>query len=262
MLQEKVSGVIHLAAKVKAPESVLQPLEYYRTNTLGTFSLLNACKVADMKKLIFSSTALVYGNANIDLLDEKMPAGPINPYGFSKLFSEQMIQDSESEFGLKSIILRYFNVAGASDSLKYGQLSKEATHLIKIAAEAACNKRDSMSITGTDYPTNDDTGVRDYIHVEDLADAHVLAMKYLLEGGNSEIFNCGYGQGASVREVIATMKKVSGVDFKVIEAERRSGDAIRLVADSNKIRQTLGWIPKRDSLETICRSAYFYEKSL
>jgi UDP-glucose 4-epimerase len=260
LTNEKISGVIHFAAKIIVPESIAKPIEYYKNNTLGTLSLLEACKESQINNIVFSSTATVYGNPTQEHLNELTPVAPINPYGFSKLFSEQMIQDCEQSFGLRSAILRYFNVAGASESL--GQISPHATHLIKIASEAACEKRQTMSITGTDYPTSDGTGIRDYIHVEDLADAHVLAINYLLGGGKSEIFNCGYGHGSSVREVIKAMKKVSGKDFNVIETERRLGDAVRLVADSKKIRQVLGWIPKRDNLETICRSAYLFEKKL
>lgn len=259
---EQISGVIHFAAKIIVPESIAQPIEYYKNNTMGVLSVLEACKVAEVKKIVFSSTAAVYGNASMELIKELDSVSPINPYGFSKLFSEQIIKDCEFEFGLQSVILRYFNVAGASESLQLGQLSKNATHLIKIASEVACGKRDSISITGTDYPTIDGTGVRDYIHVEDLADIHVLAIKFLLEGGKSEIFNCGYGHGVSVREVIETIRKVSGVNFKAFEGPRRPGDAAQLVADSSKVRKTLGWIPKRDSLETICRTAYLFEKSL
>ncbi len=259
---EQIAGVIHFAAKIIVPESIAQPIEYYKNNTMGVLSVLEACKVAEVKKIVFSSTAAVYGNASMELIKELDSVSPINPYGFSKLFSEQIIKDCEFEFGLQSVILRYFNVAGASESLQLGQLSKNATHLIKIASEVACGKRDSISITGTDYPTIDGTGVRDYIHVEDLADIHVLAIKFLLEGGKSEIFNCGYGHGVSVREVIETIRKVSGVNFKAFEEPRRPGDAAQLVADSSKVRKTLGWIPKRDSLETICRTAYLFEKSL
>jgi UDP-glucose 4-epimerase len=258
---EKIAGVIHFAAKIIVPESIAKPIDYYRNNTMGVLSMLEACKIANVKNFVFSSTAAVYGNASMDLISELTPTAPINPYGFSKLFSEQIIRDCEIEFGLKSVVLRYFNVAGASESLRFGQLSKNATHLIKIASEAACGKRESMSITGTDYPTVDGTGVRDYIHVEDLADIHVLAMKYLLSGNSSELFNCGYGHGSSVKEVIETIRKVSGVNFKVLETERRLGDAAQLVADSSKVRRVLGWVPKRDSLETISRSAYLFEKS-
>ncbi len=259
---EKVSGVIHFAAKIIVPESISKPIEYYKNNTMGVLSLLEACKISNIKNLVFSSTAAVYGNATSDLITELSPVAPINPYGFSKLFSEQIIRDSKIEFGMQSVILRYFNVSGASESLQYGQLSKNATHLIKIASEAACGKRDSMLITGTDYNTNDGTGVRDYIHVEDLAEIHVLAMKYLLDGGQSDTFNCGYGHGSSVREVIEMVRKVSKTNFKTNETARRAGDAAYLVADSSKVRKVLGWIPKRDNLEAICRSAYLFEKSL
>jgi UDP-glucose 4-epimerase len=262
MKDEEVSGVVHFAAKIIVPESIEKPLEYYRNNTMGVLSMLEASKKSEVKNFVFSSTAAVYGNASMDLITEETPVAPINPYGSSKLFSESLIRDCEVEFGLKSVILRYFNVAGASASGEFGQLSKNATHLIKIASETACGKRESMGITGTDYPTPDGTGVRDYIHVEDLADVHVLAIKHLLTGGASNLFNCGYGHGSSVREVVEVVKKVSGVNFSAIEAPRRPGDAAQLVADSTKLRQTLGWIPKRDNLELICRSAYEFEKSI
>jgi UDP-glucose 4-epimerase len=260
--KEAISGVIHFAAKIVVPESIALPILYYKNNTMGVLSMLEACKQNNVKNFVFSSTAVVYTGTSLELMTESTPLGPISPYGFSKLFSEQIIRDTEIEFGLKSVVLRYFNVAGASESLKYGQVSKNATHLIKIASEAACGKRESMFITGTDYKTTDGTGVRDYIHVEDLADIHVLAIKYLLAGGQSEIFNCGYGYGSSVREVIEAVKKVSGVNFKVLEGPRRPGDSAHLVADSSKVRKILGWTPKRDNLEVICRSAYLFEKSL
>ncbi len=260
--KESISGIIHFAAKIIVPESITKPIEYYKNNTMGIISILEACKNANIKNLVFSSTAAVYGNASSDLITELSPVAPINPYGFSKLFSEQIIKDSKIEFGMQSVILRYFNVAGASESLQYGQLSKNATHLIKIASETACGKRDSMLITGTDYDTKDGTGVRDYIHVEDLADIHVLAMKYLLAGGQSDTFNCGYGHGSSVKEVIEMVRKVSDTKFNATETVRRDGDAAYLVANSSKVRNVLGWIPKRDNLEAICRSAYLFEKSL
>ncbi len=259
---ENISGVIHFAAKIIVPESLKEPLTYYKNNTFGVLSLLESCKEANVQNIVFSSTADVYGNAKMDLIDESTPTAPINPYGQSKLFSEKIIQDCEREFGLKSVILRYFNVAGASESLTYGQLSKNASHLIKIASETACGKRNSMTITGTDYLTADGTGVRDYIHVEDLADIHVLAMKYLLSGGKSEIFNCGYGLGFSVREVISAIQKISGVLFTFKEGPRRDGDAAQLIADSSKIRSTLNWTPKRASLDLICKTAYLFEKKL
>lgn len=262
LTNEKIDGVIHFAAKIIVPDSILFPLDYYENNTYGVISILKACQVSGVKYFVFSSTAAVYGNASSDLITELTPTAPINPYGFSKLFSEQIIQDSEIEFGLKSVRFRYFNVAGASESQNFGQRSKKATHLIKIASEAACGKRANMSITGTDFPTKDGTGIRDYIHVEDLADAHVLAIKHLLDGGKSNLFNCGYGHGYSVREVINCIKDVTKNDFEVLEAPRRGGDAAFLVADSSKLRSQLGWSPKRDDLSLICKSAYLFEKSL
>lgn len=262
LIKENIKGVIHFAAKTIVPESIIKPIEYYKCNTMGVLSLLEACKTANVKNLVFSSTAAVYGNASLDLISESTNVSPINPYGFSKYFSEKIIQDSEIEFGLKSVVLRYFNVAGASESLKLGQCTKNASHLIKIASEVACGKKESISITGVDYPTHDGTGVRDYIHVEDLADIHILAIKYLLADEPSNLFNCGYGHGASVREVIEMVKKISGVNFKVVEANRRPGDGAQLVADSSKLRRVLGWIPKKDSLEIICNSSYLFEKSL
>jgi UDP-glucose 4-epimerase len=262
LISEGISGVIHFAAKIIVPESITSPIEYYKNNTMGVLSVLEACKKADVKNLVFSSTAAVYGDASMDLITEFSSVAPLNPYGFSKLFSEQIIRDAEKEFSLRSVILRYFNVAGASHCLQFGQRSKVASHLIKIACEAACGKRASMDITGTDYSTPDGTGVRDYIHVEDLANIHVLALKYLLADGNSEIFNCGYGHGSSVREVIDTVKKISGVNFSVTENIRRLGDAAQLVADSTKVKNVLGWIPQFDNLEIICKTAFDFEKSI
>lgn len=262
MISEKVCGVIHFAAKIVVPDSIIHPLEYYENNTQGVISTLKACQTAGIKNFVFSSTAAVYGNASEDLISEKNPTAPTNPYGFSKLFSEQIIRDAEYGFGLKSVIFRYFNVAGASSCQKFGQRSKKATHLIKIASEVACNKRPNMSITGTDFATKDGTGIRDYIHVEDLAKAHVLAIEYLLSGGASNLFNCGYGQGYSVREVIECMKKITLKNFEVIEAPRRGGDVAQLIADSSKLKAILKWSPVKNDLELICRSAYLYEKSL
>ncbi|MFA6238827.1 MAG: UDP-glucose 4-epimerase GalE [Bacteriovorax sp.] len=260
LLVENICGVIHFAARIIVPESVEEPLMYYKNNTVGVLSMMEACKLANVKNFVFSSTAVVYQGTSLDPLKEDLPLGATSPYGSSKVFSEQIIRDCEKEFNLKSVILRYFNVAGASTSLKFGQLSKSSTHLVKIASETACGKRPSMFLTGTDYPTADGTGIRDYIHIEDLAEAHVLAIEYLLNGGKSEIMNCGYGHGASVREVISTMKKVSGIDFKVLECERRPGDVACLVANNEKIKKILNWKPRRDNLELICKSAYEWEK--
>ncbi|UXR63782.1 UDP-glucose 4-epimerase GalE [Bdellovibrio bacteriovorus] len=256
-----IEAVVHFAAKLIVPESIEKPMEYYENNTMGVLSLLQACAVNNVKKIVFSSTAAVYGDATADgLITEKSPTAPLNPYGSSKLMSEQILRDCEAPHGIRSVCLRYFNVAGAAENGHNGQRTKNATHLIKVASEAACGKRASVGIFGTDYPTPDGTGVRDYIHVEDLADLHVLALQYLNEGGKSEVFNCGYGHGFSVREVIDTVKKVSGVDFKVQEQPRRAGDAATLVADSSKVRKAFNWTPKRDNLELICKTAYEWEK--
>lgn len=261
--KNSVDAIIHFAAKLIVPESLEKPIEYYENNTMGVLSLVQACVASNVKKVVFSSTAAVYGDVSTNaLLTEKTPTAPLNPYGSSKLMSEQILRDCEAPHGLRSVCLRYFNVAGAAEGGKNGQRTANATHLIKVASQAACGKRASVGIFGTDYPTPDGTGVRDYIHVEDLADLHVLALNYLNEGGKSEIFNCGYGHGFSVREVIDTVKKVSGVDFKVEEQPRRAGDAATLVADSSKVRKAFNWTPQRDNLELICKTAYEWEKKL
>lgn len=262
MIEKKIEGVIHFAANIIVPESIVQSLNYYENNTFGVISTLKACKLANVTNFVFSSTAAVYGNAGNELIAETSTLGPLNPYGFSKLFSEQIIRDCEKEFGLRSVIFRYFNVAGASSNLQFGQRSKVSTHLIKIASETACGKRPSMSITGTDFNTKDGTGVRDYIHVEDLADAHVLALEYLVNGGKSDIFNCGYGHGYSVLEVVDCVRRVSGVNLVAHTAPRRGGDADSLVSNSAKLKQRLNWQPKRDNLDIICQSAYQFERTL
>lgn len=261
--EHKIEAVIHFAAKLIVPESIQKPLEYYENNTQGVINLAQACLATGVNKVVFSSTAAVYGNvAGSDLITEATLAAPINPYGMSKLMSESVLRDCELPFGLRSVCLRYFNVAGAAEDGLNGQRTKDATHLIKVATEAACGKRKSMSIFGTDYATPDGTGVRDYIHIEDLADLHVLALNYLAQGGSSQILNCGYGKGFSVRQVIDTIKKVSGSDFKVEEIGRRAGDPGSVVADPSKAKKLFSWEPKRNSLELICRLAYNWEKQL
>ncbi len=264
MKDKSIEGVVHFAAKLIVPESISRPIDYYENNTLGVVALSQACVENKVKYVVFSSTAAIYGDVNPEdaPLSEKADKLPLNPYGSSKMMSEQILLDCEKPYGLKTVCLRYFNVAGASLDGTNGQRTRNATHLIKVASEAACGKRASLSLFGTDYPTKDGTCVRDYIHVEDLAELHVLALSYLLNGGNAEVFNCGYGHGFSVKEVIATVKKVSGVDFPVEEVGRRQGDAASLVADSANAKKALGWSPKRDSLEVICRTAYQWECKL
>jgi UDP-glucose 4-epimerase len=269
--KEKFDAVIHFAASLIVPESVEKPLKYYLNNTANTANLVRIANESGVKKFIFSSTAAVYGEPKFDELridngeckiNEKFETKPINPYGQSKLFSEKIIQDAaKANPKFKYVIFRYFNVAGAAPDLSIGQKTKNATHLIKVASECAVGKRDGMYIFGTDYPTPDGTCIRDYIHVMDLADAHIKALDYLDEN-ESDVFNIGYGSGASVKEVVDTVKKVSGVDFKVETAPRRAGDPAMLIADSSKIKEKMKWQPKYDDLETICKTAYEWEKRL
>lgn len=259
----QVTAIIHFAAKLIVPESVAQPLMYYENNVGGVIHLANMCRRFQVPYFIFSSTAAVYGNPDHPerLINEEAPIRPLNPYGWSKWMSEQVLKDCYQAFGLRTVVLRYFNVAGAGPN--NGQRTKNATHLIKVAAEAACGKRPFVEVFGQDYPTPDGTGVRDYIHVEDLAAAHVLALDHLMRGQVTfEVFNCGYGHGFSVLEVLKTMQKVSHQSFDIRMGPRRPGDASALVADPSKLRTTLGWRPQFDDLEVICRSAYMWEKQL
>ena len=260
--EHKVESVLHFAAHTIVPESVENPLKYYQNNTCGTRNLLQCCSEAAVKHLIFSSTAAVYGELETGFASEDTPKAPINPYGSSKLMSEQMIRDVSKATDLTHVILRYFNVAGCDPAGQIGQSTLKATLLVKVACEAAVGKRDHLSVFGTDYPTPDGTGVRDYIHVSDLADAHVKSLDYLRDGGESKTMNCGYGHGYSVREVIETTKRVTGVDFPVKEEPRRAGDPPSLVASVDLIHETLDWTPKYDDLDVIVKTAYEWEKKL
>ncbi|MFS4461119.1 UDP-glucose 4-epimerase GalE [Bdellovibrio sp. HCB2-146] len=261
--ENAIQAVVHFAAKLIVSESVGMPIEYYENNTIGVISLMSACRRTGVNNVVFSSTAAVYGDVRQQgLISESQPNNPINPYGRSKLMSEAILRDCEAAYGIRTVVLRYFNVAGASADGLNGQRTKNATHLVKIASEAAVGKRRKMNIFGTDYPTADGTCVRDYIHVEDLADVHVLALDYLSKGNKGVTINCGYGHGYSVREVIDVMKKVTGVDFVVEEATRRVGDPASLVASSEKASSVLGWKPQYDSLELICKSAADWEKRM
>ena len=263
--KEKFEAIIHFAASLVVPESVENPLKYYLNNTANTTNLVKLIVKYGIKKLIFSSTAATYGEPSIDEvgsgIKETFLTNPINPYGQSKLFSEKIIQDSAKVSNFKYVIFRYFNVAGASLDLKIGQKTKNATHLIKAASECAVGKREEMYIFGDDYSTPDGTCIRDYIHVIDLANAHIKALDYLTNN-KSDIFNVGYSRGFSVKEVIDTMKKVSGVDFKVKITNKRAGDPAMLISNNEKIKSKMKWIPQYDSLETICKSAYEWEKRL
>lgn len=262
LVNESIGAVIHLAAKLILLESIKDPLLYYGNNTLGILSLVQACRSTQIDKIVFSSSASVYGDSNGTLLTESSAVSPITPYGWSKLLSEQILKDAEVSYGLRSVSLRYFNAAGAKKDLSNGQRSSVAGHLIKVCAEAACQKRKYVEIFGDNYPTLDGTGVRDYIHVQDLAQLHVQSLKYLIDGGVGETLNCGYGQGHSVLDVIKTMQAISGIDFPVKKSARREGDSSCLIADSSKARKIFGWTPEFDSLDVICKTAFEWEKRL
>jgi UDP-glucose 4-epimerase len=255
----EIEAVFHFAAFIRVEESVDNPAKYYNNNTVGTLQLIEACHNTGVQRFIFSSTAAVYGNGSDEPISEKFPAQPLNPYGQSKLMSEKILADIATLGTIRYAILRYFNVAGAYTDSNIGQISKNATHLIKVAAETAIGKRPQMYIHGTDYATKDGTCIRDYIHVQDLVGAHMCALHFLSAGGESGIYNLGYGHGASVREVIEAMKTVSGKDFKVTEGPRRAGDGRQLIADSNKAKSVLKWKPQFDNLNIICSSALNWE---
>ncbi len=261
----KFDAVIHFAASLIVPESVKDPLKYYLNNTANTANLIKMCVKYGVNNFVFSSTAAVYGEPDISKMPitENSLLSPINPYGMSKLMSETILRDASKAYkDFNYIALRYFNVAGAALDGKIGQSTKDATHLIKVAAETALGKRDKIYIFGDDYPTFDGTCIRDYIHVEDLADAHLKALNFLHENKKSDIFNCGYGHGFSVKEVVNTMKEVSGVDFKVEITKRREGDPAVLIAGNKKIKEKLNWTPKYDDLKLICKSALEWEKKI
>jgi UDP-glucose 4-epimerase len=254
--------VLHFAASIVAPESVTLPLKYYGNNTCNTMNLLRHCVHFGVERFIFSSTAAVYGLPEGGAASEQSPTQPINPYGTSKLMSEWMLRDAALAHGLKYVALRYFNVAGADPEARMGQRTPDATHLIKVCCQAALGMREHVSIFGTDYPTPDGTGIRDYIHIEDLASAHLAALRYLEEGGESQTVNVGYGHGSSVREVVEVVRSVSGVHFKAMESPRRPGDPSSLVAAVEKARTLLKWEPKRNDLRTIVADAWRWEQKL
>lgn len=254
--------VLHFAAAIIAPESVSLPLKYYGNNTRNTLGLLEACVNHGVQRFIFSSTAAVYGFPDGGIAAEDSALAPINPYGTSKLMSEWMLRDTSAAHGMQYVALRYFNVAGADPQARMGQRTPEATHLIKVACQAALGMRESVAMYGTDYPTPDGTGIRDYIHIEDLASAHLFALKYLENGGEPTAMNVGYGRGSSVRDVLQLVREVSGVDFRVVEAERRPGDPASLVARAEKIGRLTGWQPNHDNLRSIIEDAWRWESKL
>ena len=262
--EHNVDTVMHFAAHTIVPESVENPLKYYANNTCSTRSLLQACQEASIKNFVFSSTAATYGipEDSSKGCSEGLPTAPINAYGTSKLMSEMMLKDLSLACDMRHVILRYFNVAGSDPDGRIGQSTKEATLLIKVAAEVALGKRNELYVFGTDYPTEDGTGVRDYIHVTDLAAAHLSALDYMRQGGESTLMNCGYGHGFSVREVIDSINRIHGTPINVVEKPRRAGDPPALIAAVDKIHATLDWKPQFDNLDTIVETALNWEKIL
>lgn len=255
-------AVMHFAANIWVGESIADPIKYYRNNTTASLNLFERIARYGVPNVVFSSTAAVYGEPGLDLLDESLPSRPINPYGASKMMAERMLTDIAATSGATFAILRYFNVAGAEPGGRIGEATPNNSHLVKIACETALGLRSKMRINGTDYPTPDGTCIRDYIHVNDLASAHVSALSHLQAGGVSAILNCGYGRGQSVRDVIDMVRDVSGKDFVVEEGPRRPGDPPKLVADNTRIRRVLQWRPQHDDLRHIVETAWRWEQIL
>lgn len=257
-----VTEIIHFAGSIVVPESVSNPLKYYSNNTATSRSLIEAAVLGGVKNFIFSSTAAVYGMTGLEPVVETTPLNPMSPYGRSKLMTEMMLADVAAAHPLTFGVLRYFNVAGADPGKRSGQSTPLATHLIKVASQTALGQREKMDIFGTDYETPDGTCVRDYIHVTDLIAAHALLLRHLRAGGESTTINCAYGQGYSVRQVVETVRKVSGVEFRVNEGPRRPGDPASVTATGQKARELLGWVPQHDDLTEIVESAYAWERHL
>ncbi len=260
--EHRVDTLLHFAARTIVPESVADPLRYYGNNTCATRNLLAECARAGVERIVFSSTAAVYGIPAAGRASEDMPTAPINPYGSSKLMSEWMLRDLAAAGGPRYVALRYFNVAGSDPAGRIGQSTRKATLLVKVACEAALGKRPHVAVFGTDYDTPDGTGVRDYIHVDDLAQAHLDALAYLGRGGESAVFNVGYGHGYSVREVIAAVERAHGAPIPVVEQPRRAGDPPMLVAEAARITGALGWQPRLDDLDAIARTSLAWERRL
>jgi UDP-glucose 4-epimerase len=258
--EKSIDAVIHFAGSIVVPESVEQPLRYYANNTVATHGLIEAAIEASVTKFVFSSSAAVYGAPSTNPVIEDSELKPVNPYGRSKLITEWMLEDVSRATDLRYVALRYFNVAGADPKGRTGQSTPNATHLIKRAAQASLGRLSHLDIFGTDYPTRDGTGVRDYIHVSDLAEAHLLALDFLRKERKSDVFNCGYGRGMSVREIVTAMERVSGKTLAVRESARRPGDPPMLVADASKLTRTLSWQPHHDDIDEIVRSALEWER--
>jgi UDP-glucose 4-epimerase len=257
-----VESIVHFAGSVVVPDSMRDPLAYYRNNTMTTRSLLNAAVKCGVNRFIFSSTAAVYGNPERMPVTEDAPTRPMSPYGSSKLMTEIMLHDVAAAHGMNYVVLRYFNVAGADPLARIGLSTAGATHLLKIAVEAATGQRAKIDVYGTDYPTPDGSCIRDFIHVSDLAQAHRAALSYLRDGGASTTLNCGYGHGYSVLETIEAVRRVSGRNFAVQTAPRRPGDIMTMIADTRRIASTLDWTPQYADLETIAAHALAWEEKL
>ena len=260
--EHKIDTVMHFAAHTIVPESVADPLKYYRNNTANSRTLLEVAHKHGVKHVVFSSTAAVYGVLATGKASEETATNPINPYGTSKLMTEWMLRDLAIAGGPSYVALRYFNVAGCEPSGRIGQSTPKATLLVKVACEAAVGRRDRISVYGTDYPTPDGTGLRDYIHVEDLASAHLDALNYLRNGGDSTTLNCGYGHGYSVREVLQAVERANGASLNIVEEARRAGDPPELVAIADQVRSVLGWTPKYDDLDTIVETSLNWERKI
>jgi UDP-glucose 4-epimerase len=260
--ENNIDTVMHFAAHTIVPESVSDPLKYYRNNTASSRTLLEAAAAHGVRNIVFSSTAAVYGIPDGGRASEESATQPINPYGTSKLMTEWMLRDLSAAGGPNYVALRYFNVAGCDPTGAIGQSTPKATLLVKVACEAATGHRPGVSIFGTDFPTPDGTGLRDYIHVEDLATAHLDALKYLRGGGQSTVLNCGYGHGYSVREVLAAVELANGEKLNITEEPRRAGDPPELIAVANRVREVLGWTPHYDDLDTIVRTALEWERKI
>lgn len=258
----KPQAIMHFAASIQVEESVRLPVNYYRNNVGNTLNLLQVAAAHRIKYFVYSSTAAVYGVPDRIPVDEGAALRPINPYGMSKVMGEIAMRDLSQSSDFKYVALRYFNVAGADTGGRLGQAYRAATHLITRALKAARGEYDHLAVYGTDYDTPDGTCIRDYIHVDDLASAHLAALDHLLADGRSEVMNCGYGHGYSVREVLETVKRVTGVDFPVVETGRRAGDPPALVADSARLRSMTGWTPRHDDLVMIVRTAWEWEQQL
>ena len=262
LLRNSIDAIFHFAGSIVVPESIADPLGYYLNNTCKSRSLIACAVEIQIPNFIFSSTAAVYGMPEVNPVTEEVALAPISPYGSSKLMTETMLSDTAKAHPLRFVALRYFNVAGADPKGRSGQSSPGATHLIKVASEAALGMRPHLEVYGTDYDTPDGTCIRDYIHVSDLVRAHLDALRYLREGGESVVLNCGYGKGFSVLDVVEAVKRASGTDFAVRYAPRRPGDPAALVADAGRIREVLGWEPRLNNLDTIVEDALSWEKRL